>query len=1342
VREDALGEKARRCRPAVAQVVVSCPAPDGLPAARRAVEQQARAVGLDGLAVVSLCDRTVVYKALVRASDLAAFYPDLAAGFRTPFAVFHQRFSTNTFPSWAMAQPFRHVAHNGEINTIGGNRAWMRARLARLRALGRPAHEPSGLGEGASDSASLDEAIGLLLEAGRPPAEAVSLLLPPAWEGDASLSAAVRDFFDFHAGAFEPWDGPALAVWTDGRVVGASLDRNGLRPARYTVYEDGLVVLASEAGLVDGGEVVESGRLGPGGLLAVDLQAHAVLHREAILDTLAAARPYGALLREARVPVPGLDEPGSEEAEDADTAAGFAPGVLRAFGLTREELSLVLGPMQRDGLEPVGSMGDDTPLAVLSPRPRLLTDYLRQRFAQVTNPPIDPLRESLVMTLDMRLGPLPDVLAGGSEPLPQVTLASPLLERHQLDALRAVSDPRWRSVTLSTLFEASRGVEGFHATLDALLAAAERAGTEGASLLVLTDRGLDARHASVPSVLAVSAVHQHLMRRGLRTRVSLAVESGEARDQHQVAALFAFGAEAVCPYVGFALAGDAAARTHYRSALSKGLLKILSKMGLSTLRSYVGGQLFEAVGLGPALVRAHFDGTPSLVGGLEADDVAVETLARHAEAFAAPGELPEGGFHRFRRNGDTHAYAPDVVKALHAAARDGGRMPYESFARLVAGRPPVALRDLLEFVPARKPLAIADVEPASAIVPRFMSAAMSLGALSPEAHSMLAEAMNRLGARSNSGEGGEDGAVNHIRQVASARFGVTTRYLATAGELQIKMAQGSKPGEGGQLPGKKAVPHIARVRHAPPGVTLISPPPHHDIYSIEDLAQLVHDLKRVNPTAPVGVKLVSQAGVGTVAVGVAKADADAVTIGGHDGGTGASPLGSIKHAGTPWELGLAEAQQALVANGLRGRVRLAVEGGLKTGRDVVMAAALGADEFGFGSAALVAAGCVMARQCHLDTCPAGIATQREDLRAKFRGTPEDVIRFFTSVAEEVREILALVGARRLADVVGRVDLLTVRPGRAGKAATLDLEGLLATAPGPRRFEQARVVEPAPDDLEEQVLAHMRDTPLGPIPLTMTVGVTNAVRSLGARIAGELTRRHGDRRLPPGTLRLACRGAAGQSFGAFLVDGLRLDLTGVANDYVGKGLSGGEIVVRDPGGDGGRVLAGNTCLYGATSGRLFVAGRAGERFAVRNSGAVAVVEGLGDHGCEYMTAGAVVVLGPVGRNFGAGMSGGRAFVLDTEGALAAQVNPELVEVDALDREEEAWVREALVRHARATGSAVASRLLDDWIVCRLLFARIAPKSGVRTALAAWDGHDRARAAYRPADAAAGRAVSGP
>jgi glutamate synthase domain-containing protein 2/glutamate synthase domain-containing protein 1/glutamate synthase domain-containing protein 3 len=1332
VRDDALGMRARRSRPAIAQVLAACPDSRRLPEARRAIERQALAAGLPGVAVVSLSDRTLVYKALVRATDLAACYPDLTSpAYRTPFAVFHQRFSTNTFPSWALAQPFRQLAHNGEINTIAGNRSWMRARFAAWAARGARPPDGPAMGEQVSDSASLDEALSLLLESGRGPAEAMALLMAPAWEQDDRLPSRVRDLLECHAGALEPWDGPALAVWTDGRTVGATLDRNGLRPARYQVHADGLVVLASEAGLVDADEACERGRLGPGEMLAVDMDAQRVVRRDEVLGRLARARPYGALLRRSRIAVP---EPAEAEPAPLD------PGALGAFGLTREEQQLVLGPLQREGLEPVGSMGDDTPLAVLSPRPRLLSDYFRQRFAQVTNPPIDSLRESLVMSLATRLGPRPDVLAGELDPPPHVSLASPLLEPAGLDALRAASDPRGR-----------RG--------PARRCSRRRAappGSDRRSTRCWRERSRPRRTArrsrphrprprrgprGLPALLAVSAVHQHLARKGLRTGLSLAVEAGEARDHHQVAALFAFGAEAVCPYVGLALAEDGEGRARYLKALEKGLLKILSKMGLSTLRSYVGGQLFEAVGLGPALIGAHFTGTPSLVGGLELPDIAAETLARHAQAFAA-GALPEGGFHRFRRNGDTHAYAPDVVKALHAAARDGGSLRYEQYARLVAMRPPVVLRDLLELVPARRRAPLDEVEPAAAIVPRFMSAAMSLGALSPEAHSMLAEAMNRLGARSNSGEGGEDGARNQIRQVASARFGVTTEYVATAAELQIKMAQGSKPGEGGQLPGRKAVAHIARVRHAPVGATLISPPPHHDIYSIEDLAQLVHDLRRVNPRAPVGVKLVSQAGVGTVAVGVAKADADAVLIGGHDGGTGASPLASIKHAGTPWELGLAEAQQALVANGLRGRVRLQVEGGLKTGRDVMVAALLGADEFGFGSAALVAAGCVMARQCHLDTCPAGIATQREDLRARFKGRPEDVIRFFTAVAEEVREILSWLGARRLQDVIGRVDLLRARPCE-GKAATLDLRRLLAPPPGgPLRFEEARRQPSAIDDVEEGVLRHLRDTPQGPIPLTMTVGVTNASRSFGARIAGELTRRHPGRRLPPGTLRLKCRGAAGQSFGAFLVDGLRLDLQGEANDYVGKGLSGGEIVVHRPGDDGTSVLAGNTCLYGATGGRLFVAGRAGERFAVRNSGAVAVVEGVGDHGCEYMTAGAVVVLGPVGRNFGAGMSGGRAFVVDALGGLVAQVNPELVDVDALDREEEAWLREALVRHRHATGSAAAARLLDDWIVHRLLFARIAPREGIRTPLPAWEGMVRARHAYRPPQPAVGRAAGRP
>jgi glutamate synthase domain-containing protein 2/glutamate synthase domain-containing protein 1/glutamate synthase domain-containing protein 3 len=1346
VREDVLGATARSACPRVAQVLVARPEDESvtgferrLLAARRAIEARVRDEGPAGLYVVSLSARTVTYKALVRATDLAPFYPDLEdEGYETAFAAFHQRFSTNTAPAWPLAQPFRVLAHNGEINTIAGNRRWMRAREGSF-GLSGPL-----LSEGVSDSASLDEALDLLTARGRDLFSAVRLLLPPAFENDPERPRAERALFEWNAGVMEPWDGPALAVFADGRVVGAALDRNGLRPARYAVTSDGLVCVASEAGVLDvePERILERGRLGPGDLLAVDLRAGRLLRAEDVDDRLARARPYDRLLRERLLPAPeagtvtadlsldssqaldladATERPGtSDDLRPTDAQDGPGPFVMRAFGVTREERRLVLRPMADTGGEPVGSMGDDTPLAVFSPRPRLLSDYFRQRFAQVTNPPIDSLREGLVMSLRVRLGPRPGPFSDPEAPAgKQVELPSPVLDETRLAGLARLDPGSFRVETLSLLFEAERGRSGLRHALGHLLELGERLVREGAAGLVLSDRAVDESRAPMPPLLATSALHQHLVRSGLRTRVSLVVDTGEARDDHSLAALIAFGAEAVCPWLALRAVGREGG-PRYRRALEKGLLKILAKMGISTLRSYVGAQLFEAMGLTRELVDAHFPGTPSAIAGVSLDDLADEALARHAQA-GATDRLEEGGFHTYRRNGDLHAYAPAVVKALHAAAETGEPLRYREYARLIRERPPLAVRDLLELEGHGLPLD--EVEPIEPVLARFMTTAMSLGALSPEAHAMLAAAMNRMGARSNSGEGGEDGARNRIKQVASARFGVTTAYLVSGDELQIKMAQGSKPGEGGQLPAQKAVPHIARVRHAPPGIALISPPPHHDIYSIEDLAQLVYDLKRVNPAATVGVKLVSAAGIGAVAVGVAKAHADAIVIGGHDGGTGASPLGSIKHAGTPWELGLSEVQGALCESGLRGRVRLQVEGGLKTGRDVVVAALLGADEFGFGSAALVAAGCVMARQCHLNTCPAGIATQREDLRARFKGRPEDVIRFFSSVAHEVREVLAGLGLRRLEDAVGRVDLLRARDVAEGKAATVRLSSVLA-APRPRpgtarKHEGGRNDPPETGTrLDEAVLARLRFAAAGPSPLAMTLEITNADRAVGARVAGELARRYS--RLPESTLRLTYRGSAGQSFGAFAVRGMRLHLEGEANDYVGKGLSGGVLSVspfdscREP----EPVLAGNAVLYGATSGRLFLAGRAGERFAVRNSGAVAVVEGVGDHGCEYMTAGAVVVLGRVGRNFGAGMTGGRAFVFDEEALLAARLNRELVATGPLGREAEPWLREALKHHLEATGSAQARRLLSEWGRHSAHFQEVVPRLDALPRLPAW------------------------
>jgi glutamate synthase (ferredoxin) len=1230
--ENALGEKAKGCQPDIFHVFVTrhssmtSDAFEGrLMAARKEIEQRATAYQLPDFYIASLSHRTLVYKALVRAVDLAAFYPDLRnPEFETSFVLFHQRFSTNTLPSWPMTQPFRLLAHNGEINTISGNRSWMRAG-------GTP------LAEGTSDSASLDEAFSL----------------------QPCGAAACRRLLD-------RWEGPALVAFSDGRTAGAALDRNGLRPARYLVTKSGVVLVASEAGVldVDEADVLHRGRIGPGGVLAVDLER-------------------GRLIDSDEPPSPGLRPPspasGRGPSQSAKRRMRVAPKpsieTLRAFGYTHDELQLILGPMFEKGLEPLGSMGDDTPLAVLSARPRLLFSYFKQRFAQVTNPPIDPLRESLVMSL--------------GEPL--------------LDSEDVAGEP------LSLLFESP-----LSEALDRLIANAADAVRHGATSLVLSDRGVDASHAAIPSLLAVSAVHQHLIREGLRLDTSIVADTGEARDDHQIAALLGFGADGVCPWLALDLAGEN--RDRYRDAITKGLLKIMSKMGVSTMRAYRGAQLFEALGVGSDVIERHFTGTPSSIGGIGLDDIERDALERHREAYR-PGAtaLPDEGFFRYRQRGEAHATNPGVIKALHKAIETGTPIDYKTYAELVHARDPLTLRDLLEFRSGVS-IPLEEVEPASAIVRRFMTSAMSLGALSSEAQQVLAEAMNRLDARSNTGEGGEPPEVygtiasNRIKQVASGRFGVTAAYLMGAEEIQIKIAQGSKPGEGGQLPGHKVTPFIARVRHAQPGQTLISPPPHHDIYSIEDLAQLVYDLKRVNPSATVSVKLVSSAGIGTIAVGVAKAHADAIEISGHDGGTGASPLGSIKNAGTPWELGLSEVQQALTLSGLRGRVRLQVNGGLKTGRDVVMAAILGAEEFGFGTAALVAAGCVMARQCHLNTCPVGIATQREDLRAKFKGTPDDVVRFFTAVAEEVREILALLGARALDDLIGRTELLEQRIPATGKGSKLRLDGLLkASGVGPRRCMQPRNDPPETGSrIDEQALGRMRFS--GP-PVEMSFAITNADRSVGARIAGELSRRAGvspavagrpARRPKRVTLRF--RGAAGQSFGAFAIDGMRLVLDGEANDYLGKGMSGGEIVVRNK--ETQHVIAGNTILYGATGGRAFISGRVGERFAVRNSGAFAVVEGTGDHACEYMTAGAVVILGPTGRNAGAGMSGGALFVFDPDGQLANRINAEYVRIEA-GLTDEAWLYDAIALHAEVTGSVHAKALLENWSTTLQNFRRVSP-----------------------------------
>ena len=1298
VEEEVLGDKAWRGRPRIEQVFVERRSGDGaddfergLYRARRGMEARARGLRLDGFHVASLSHRTIVYKAMVRGVELPELYPDLRhPDFATALAVLHLRFGTNALPRWAHTQPFRLVAHNGEIGTIEGNRSWMRAREASLASprlgLG-PGDLRPALPEGTSDSAALDEALGLLTAAGRDVLQGMSLLLPPAWEGDPEMPGEVRDFFDYQSGLMEPWDGPSLAVFTDGRTVGAALDRNGLRPARTLVTVDGLVMLASEAGVlaVEEERVLRRGRLGPGDVLAVDLKAGRLLDRDAVHRSLAARRPYGRWLRAHRVELDQVrtEAPGAP----APAAGGAGLALLRAFGYTREDLRFVLGPPHGEGVGPLASIREDMPLAVLSKQPRLLYSYFRQRVAQVTKSPLDSLREPEGTSLAAHLGPKGNLLAEVPEHADQVRLPGPFLRDEDLAALRAWRRPGWQARTLDLLFPTAGGEVAFRRALDELLREAVRVAEGGATLLVLSDRGVDEAHAALPMFLAVATVHQHLLGAGLRHRVSLVAETGEARDDHHMACLQAFGASAVNPWLALAVVGQAAPR--YLAALDEGLRRILAKTGISVLSSYQGAQLFEALGVAPEVVQRSFAGTPSAIGGVGLGQIAADVLARHSGAFDASG--------------------PNVLDAPDAAI-GAADLRHGDHADLGRRRDPIVLRDLLELRPAEA-IPLEEVEPVEAIFERFMTAAMSAGAFSAEAREVLATAMNRIGGRSTSGDGGEPAeglwrmlpgggrAGNRIKQVTPARVGVTAEYLAAADEIQIEMARG-----GG----------------------------HHDVHGIEDLAQLVYDLKRVNPGAAVSVKLLSQAGIGPVAAGVAKAHADAIVIGGCDGGPGASPLESTGGAGTPWELGLAEAQQVLVRGGLRGRVRLQVEGGIETGRDVIVAALLGADELGFGTAALLAAGCVKARRPRPDALAGGVAPrQPEDLPLEFDGTPDQLVRFFTGVAGEVRRILALLGQRRLQDVIGRTDLLESRVARpAGRAATVSLSRLLLGS-GPEagavRHESRSAGGDEPpltgQHLDELVLGRLRFHPDGVRPLELALPIGNADRAVGARIAGELARRFRGRALEPGTIRLHYCGAAGQSFGAFCVAGLHLRLEGEANDSVGKGMSGGEIAILPSRSfasrAAGQVIAGSSILLGATGGRVFVAGRVGERFAVRNSGALAVVEGVGDHACEYMTAGAVVVLGPFGRNLGAGMSGGLAYVLDPEELLARRTNPEAVAVEArVPAEDEAWLREAVERHRDATGSPLAATLLAAWPESRSHFRRLAPRGAAAARPAGW------------------------
>ncbi len=1373
VNPDALGRLARETMPEIVQFLLSRPAGlDDAAFARRLclarleIESRVRVESLSGVYLPSLSHRLVNYKGFMVASTVSEFYPDLVdPDFETAVCLYHQRFSTNTFPTWALAQPFRMLCHNGEINTVKGNRNWFRARVGQFAselwgeevALLRHAIDPDG-----SDSSSLDAVLELLVLSGRSLPHAMAMLVPPAWKIDPFTPPAVEDFFRYHSCFSEPWDGPAALAFSDGVQVAACLDRNGLRPARYKLTSDGIFSLGSEVGTCElpDGEVVRKGRLGPGEMILVEMdKGEVVLDRE-IKERLAAQQPYGAWLREHQTRFSALVPPAPQPTPDPEHDPLTHSQLQVANGYNQEELDLILAPMVLAGQEGISSMGDDAALSVLSRQPKTLFTYFKQLFAQVTNPPIDPIREHLVMSLEADLGPERNLLVEAPGHARVVHLDSPLLFGHQLEALRRMD--ALPASALDLTWPVANGPGGLVAALDDLCTKAEAAVDGGARLLVLTDRATSHERAAIPSLLAVGAVHQHLGRAGKRMRASLVADTAEVRDPHQLACLIGFGATAVCPWLAHETVRELIEKNakgkfdgitveaglgKFHSALEKGLLKILSKMGISVLNSYQGAQIFEAVGIAGPVIERCFPGTPSQIAGVGFPEIAAESLARHTAAYreAVPnghGELDLGdpGFFRFRRDGEVHAVSGGVIKNFHTFVKSGKAEDYERYVAELKHNRPHALHDLFELVPGEGgPIPLDEVEPVEAVRRRFTTAAMSLGAISPEAHETLAIAMNRIGGKSDSGEGGEDPrrfapypngdwGNSKIKQVASGRFGVSASYLVSAEEIEIKMAQGAKPGEGGQLPGHKVNGLIARLRNTQPGVTLISPPPHHDIYSIEDLAQLIHDLKQVNPAAKVTVKLVAETGVGTVAAGVAKAKADIILISGHDGGTGASPISSIKHAGLPWELGLAEAQQVLMLNGLRERVTLRADGGMRTGLDIVHAAILGAEEFNFGTIALIAMGCVYVRRCHLNNCPVGVATQDPKYRAKFKGEVEHVVNFFNAVSEEVRGHMAFLGVRRLDDLVGRPGYLRQRhvPDHP-KANLVDLGRILAdVAEKSGRDLSRRCLLPRNDGapkeppLDDRILADLGDRIATKTPASLHYPVKNTHRNLGTRLSGAVARLHGDHGVSEGTFDIHFEGSAGQSFGTFLCGGVRLTLVGEGNDYVGKGMAGGEIRIRprevrgfDP---AGNVILGNTVMYGASGGRLFANGRAGERFCVRNSGGTAVVEGIGDHGCEYMTRGTVVVLGPTGKNFGAGMSGGEAFILDEEERFGRLLNAEMVEIGRLepDSVSAAKLRDLVEAHVEATGSGKGKALLGDWDQALAAFWLVRPKGGLAEA----------------------------
>lgn len=1310
----------------------------------------------------SLSGRTFVYKGMLTTPQLRAFYLDLQdERVESALGIVHSRFSTNTFPSWPLAHPYRRVAHNGEINTVAGNENWMRAREALIKTdvFGDPAQLEKIFPictRGASDTARFDEALELLHLGGRPLHHAVLMMIPEAWERHENMSAELRSFYEFHASLMEPWDGPASVCFTDGTIVGAVLDRNGLRPSRVWVTNDGLVVMASEAGVLDldPSTVVQRTRLQPGRMFLVDTAQGRIVSDEEVKAELAAAEPYQRWLEEGLVRLEQLpDRPHQHMPHNRI--------VLRqqVFGYTYEEINLLVAPMARTGAEALGSMGTDTPIAVLSNRSRMLFDYFQQLFAQVTNPPLDAIREEVVTSLGGVIGPEGDLLHPTAESCHQILLPQPVLHNDELDKLIHL-DPAdtvngrahgFSSRVIRCLYPVAEGGAGLRTALESVRAEVSAAIAGGAQVIILSDRESDDLMAPIPSLLAVAAVHHHLVRERSRTKVGLVVEAGDAREVHHVAALVGFGAAAVNPYMAFESIEDLIDRgvitgvdrdkaiRNYIKAAGKGVLKVMSKMGISTLASYTGAQLFQAIGLSQELLDEYFTGLACPTGGIGLDEIAADVASRHNLAFLdrpeewAHRELEVGGEYQWRREGEYHLFNPDTVFKLQHSTRTGQYSVFKEYTQLVDDQSErmASLRGLLKFkTGVRPPVPLDEVEPASEIVKRFSTGAMSFGSISAEAHETLAIAMNRLGGRSNSGEGGEDPRRftldengdwrrSAIKQVASGRFGVTSHYLSNCTDIQIKMAQGAKPGEGGQLPAHKVYPWVAEVRHSTPGVGLISPPPHHDIYSIEDLAQLIHDLKNSNPQARIHVKLVSENGVGTVATGVSKAHADVVLISGHDGGTGATPLTSMKHAGAPWELGLAETQQTLLLNGLRDRIVVQVDGQLKTGRDVMIAMLLGGEEFGFATAPLVVSGCIMMRVCHLDTCPVGVATQNPVLRQRFNGKPEFVENFFLFIAEEVRELMAELGFRTVNEAVGQVGALDIERAVAHwKASKIDLTPVL-TEPESAFMNQDLYCSGSQDHglekaLDQQLIVMSREALDHGTPVKFETLITNVNRTVGTMLGHEVTKAYGGEGLPDDTIDITFTGSAGNSFGAFVPRGITLRLFGDANDYVGKGLSGGHIVVRPsreaPEGFVAEknIIGGNVILFGATSGEAFLNGVVGERFAVRNSGAAAVVEGVGDHGCEYMTGGTVVVLGPTGRNFAAGMSGGVAYVYDPDKRLMDNLNDEMVDLDALDPDDQQVLRSLIEKHVAATDSAVGQRILADWSGHSDSFVKVMPR----------------------------------